>query len=105
MSAQPARQTLPATALLLAVLAWSTLAAVSAERRQIFSGTFDNKLAKEWKFVGGKWAVREGRLEQTDPGLADPKKAILMVGNEDDDSTDVVITAKLRIDWQNRDRK
>jgi beta-mannosidase len=89
----------------LAVLALSSVTVASAERRQIFSDTFQNELAKEWKFVGGKWAVREGRLEQTDPGPADPKKAILVIGNEDDASIDVVITAKLRFDRLTRDQK
>jgi beta-mannosidase len=91
--------------LLLAILALSSAAAASAERRQIFSCTFQDKLAKEWKFVGGKWAVKKGYLEQTDPGPADPKKAILMVRTGVNDSSAVVITAKLRFDGATRDPK
>jgi hypothetical protein len=89
--------------LLLALLVFSGLATASAQRWQIFSGAFQNKLAKEWKLVGGVWAVKFGRLEQTDSGPGDTKKAILMVGNEDEDSTDVVITARLRLDGVTRD--
>ncbi|HEV7927125.1 MAG TPA: glycoside hydrolase family 2 protein [Verrucomicrobiae bacterium] len=91
--------------LLLALLIFSGIATASAQRRQIFSGTFQNKLAKEWKFVGGEWAVKDGRLEQTDSGPTDPKKAILMVGNEDEDSMNVVMTAKLRLNGVTRDPK
>jgi len=52
----------------------------------------------------GRLAVREGRLEQTDPDRRS-EKAILMVGNEDEDSTDVMIKAKLRLDGATRDPK
>jgi beta-mannosidase len=91
--------------LLLAVLALSSIAVASAEANPVYSGNFQNKLAKEWKFVGGKWAVREGRLEQTDAGPDDPKKAILMIGKENENAMDVVITAKMRVDGQSRDPK
>src|SRR5277367_6161682 len=90
-------------AVLRAVLAFSILAPAAAERREVFFGAFQNKLAKEWKFVGGQWLVREGCLEQTDPGPADPKKAILIIGRQDDYASDVVITAKLRLHGQFRD--
>src|ERR1700733_11211363 len=86
--------------LLLAALVLPCLTSYAEERRQVFSCNFQDKLAKEWKFVGGEWAVREGRLEQTDPGPADPKKAILMVGNEIDDTSVILITAKLRVDGE-----
>ena len=92
-------------AVLLVVLMLPGVVRASAERRQVFSCTFQDKPAKEWKFVGGKWAVREGCLEQTDPGPADPKKAILMAGEEEDDSTEVVVTAKLRFEGETRDPK
>jgi beta-mannosidase len=91
--------------LLLAALVLRSLTSSAAERSQVFSCTFQNKLAKEWKFVGGNWALREGRLDQTDPGPADPKKAILMVGNEIDDSSIMLITAKLRMVGETRNPK
>ncbi|HTA30638.1 MAG TPA: glycoside hydrolase family 2 protein [Candidatus Cybelea sp.] len=91
--------------LVLAVLVLASAAAASPGRKQVFSGSFQDKLAKAWKFVGGTWVLRDGYLEQTDTGSGDPKKAILMVANEGDDSTDMVITAKLRFNGKINGRK
>jgi beta-mannosidase len=64
----------------------------------IFSCDFTREPAREWNWVGGIWGVKDGCLTQTDPGPADPKKALLVLGSTEELSTDLVVTAKLRID-------
>ena len=55
--------------------------------------------------VSGKWEVQAGCLQQTDPGPADPKKAIMVIGDSAEVSNDVVVTAKLRLDFIDDDIK
>jgi beta-mannosidase len=81
---------------LLTALLLSIVAAGSAAGGQLFSANFHDKLDAKWKFVGGTWAARDGYLDQTDSGPADPKKAILMIDGNQDSSMDLVITTKLR---------
>ncbi|MCL5097486.1 MAG: hypothetical protein M1608_08155, partial [Candidatus Omnitrophica bacterium] len=68
---------------------------------RVFAWDFTNGLSQPWETIGGRWEVRDGCLRQTDPGPDDPKKAIIVTGDAEDWSTDVVVTAKLRIDsWE-----
>ncbi len=64
----------------------------------IFSCDFKGKLAPEWKVAGGKWELNGECLAQTDDGPADPKKALLLTGNPEALSTNVIVVAKVRID-------
>ncbi|MCL5098013.1 MAG: glutamine amidotransferase [Candidatus Omnitrophica bacterium] len=89
--------------LLAIVIGFSSALVARAGQTLFFSTTFKNQLAKEWKLVGGEWNVRDGSLRQTGSDSADPKKSILVMGNEDDLSTGILITAKLRFDWETRD--
>jgi formylglycine-generating enzyme required for sulfatase activity len=76
----------------------------AAEGKAVFSCTFKQGLAKPWKVIGGRWEVQGECLKQTDPGLDDPSKAILVLGDRADLATGVVLTAKLRLDaWQDSD--
>ena len=84
-----------------AAFAMSPWAVEAAGGAVIFSCDFKQELSREWKILGGSWDIESGHLKQTDFGPADPKKAILVVGKTEDLSSEVVITAKLRIDsWE-----
>ena len=90
------------------VLPHVSLAAAAAvarpEGREIFSCTFQKELAKPWRIVGGKWEVREECLQQLDAGLDDPNKAVLVLGDAEDLSSGIIVTAKLRLDaWKDSD--
>lgn len=69
----------------------------------VFACDFTESLAKEWQMAGGKWGQTNGCLKMTDPGSSDPTKAILLVGESDSVSFDVVVTAKLRLDAWSED--
>jgi formylglycine-generating enzyme required for sulfatase activity len=72
--------------------------------KEVFSCTFKTGLAKPWQIIGGKWQTGNGCLQQMDAGLDDPNKAILVLGDPEDLSTDVSITARLRSDaWTGGD--
>ena len=69
--------------------------------KEVFSCDFRAKLARPWKMVGGKWKREDGCLKQTDPRPADPTKAIIVIGDAGDMSSDVSIVARLRLDsWK-----
>jgi len=72
--------------------------------RQVFSCDFSKGLAKEWKTIGGKWELKDGCLRMTDPAGADPTKALILVGEGHNVSSEVMITARLRLDaWADDD--
>jgi len=66
--------------------------------KEAFSCDFTKNLVREWRMIGGKWELRDGCLRMTDPGSDDPTKALILVGERHNASSDVVITAKLRLD-------
>lgn len=81
------------------VLSGTPLAA--ADLKPLFVCDFQAALAKEWKMVGGQWKAEGGCLQQTQPKPADPTKAILVAGDREELSSEVVVVAKLRLDsWQ-----
>ena len=91
-------------AVLVAAAFVPTPAAAAAQHKVAFSCDFSRELAKTWKLIGGNWQQRDGCLKQTDPGLDDPTKAVIVVGDAEELSTDVVITARLRLDaWKEGD--
>ena len=88
------------TVLVIAVTA-SNLPLVASAERNIFSCDFTTQLGEQWRLVGGNWELEDGCLKQTDPRPADPSKAIVVIGDGDDVSTDVTVVAKLRLDsWK-----
>ncbi|MFI5378919.1 MAG: SUMF1/EgtB/PvdO family nonheme iron enzyme [Tepidisphaerales bacterium] len=70
----------------------------SATGKEVFTCDFKNGLSAQMRISGGKWEVREACLRQVDAGLDDPNKVVLVAGDADDLSNDVVVVAKLRID-------
>ncbi len=79
------------------------LALASGQGRDLFSCDFNQPAAKEWKFVGGQWAVQDGCLK-SDRGPGDPNKALLILGPAEAVSADVLLTARIRIDsWREGD--
>ncbi len=77
----------------------------AAEEKGLFAGTFQDTLAKPWTTMGGTWQVQQGLLQQVDAGLDDPSKAVLVVGDPDEMSSGIVVTAKLRLDtWKGDDQ-
>ena len=78
----------------LAIFSW---AASASGEPVIYNSNFKQGLGREWKMVAGNWALADGCLTQTDAGPADPKKAVIIVGKKDDLSSDIIVTAKLRI--------
>jgi len=73
----------------------------AAGEKALFSCDFNSDLAKEWRLIGGKWELKDGCLKQTDPKPADPTKAIIMAGDREDVSNELLIVAKLRLDsWK-----
>ena len=88
----------------LAALALSQPCRLEAEDAVLFACDFSKLLAPEWRMVGGRWEVKDGCLQQTDPRPPDPTKAILVVGDREEISDEVVITARLRLDsWKEGD--
>jgi len=76
--------------------------AQGTDPKQLYTCDFKAPLAREWKLVGGQRSVEAGWLKQTQPKPADPTKAILVLGDRDELSSEVVILAKLRLDsWKN----
>jgi len=78
----------------------------AAEEKELFACTFpDGALAKPWKTIGGTWQVEQGVLKQLDAGLDDPSKAVLVLGDAEEMSCGIVVTAKLRLDtWKGDDQ-
>jgi beta-mannosidase len=64
----------------------------------LFGCDFEGQLAPEWKTVDGTWRLNGECLEQSDSGPADPKKLLFVKGGPAALSTNVVVTAKVRID-------
>ena len=77
-----------------AIFSWTVAASGQAV---IYNCDFKEGLGREWKMVAGNWALVDGCLTQTDAGPADPKKAMVIVGKKDDLSSDIIVTARLRI--------
>ena len=82
--------------LIVAIAACPATIAV-AQTKEVFSDDFQSQLSSQWKTAGGRWEVKDGCLRQIDGGRADPKKAIAIVP-DGGDSTDLVVTAKFRMD-------
>jgi hypothetical protein len=82
----------------------SAMPLVAADATAVFTSDFNTALTKEWRLIGGQWKVEAGCLKQTQPRPADPTKAILVPGDRDDLSSEVVVIAKLRLDsWKDGD--
>ena len=81
-----------------ALLAWAGCVRGRPADSVVFADDLTRGPAREWKWIGGNWGLKEERLQQNGSGPADPKKAILIFGKPEEVSTDVVITAKVRID-------
>src|SRR3989304_10233145 len=89
------------TTIPLVVLALSNWSVAAAEEKALFASNFDTELAQQWKMIGGNWELDEGCLKQTEPKPEDPTKAVLVVGDVDDVSSEMVSLARLRLDsWQ-----
>ncbi|MCX7426441.1 MAG: hypothetical protein NTW96_12570, partial [Planctomycetia bacterium] len=82
------------------------LGGAAAAEKDLFTCTFPNDtLAKPWKTIGGTWQVRQGVLKQVDAGLDDPSKAVLVLGDAEEMSSGIIVTAKLRLDaWKGDDQ-
>ena len=77
----------------------------AAEQEVLFAGTFQQELAKPWTTIGGTWQVQQGLLQQVEAGLDDPSKAVLVIGDPEEMSSGIVVTAKLRLDtWKGDDQ-
>jgi len=78
----------------------------AAEEKELFACKFPNTpLAKPWKTIGGTWQVQQGVLKQVDAGLNDPSKAVLVLGDAEEMSSGILVTAKLRLDtWKGDDQ-
>jgi beta-mannosidase len=87
----------PAAVLLLFILLACVARAVSAGDG-VYRGDFRTQLPADWRTLGGKWEIKEGRLAQTHTGQDDPIKAIFVAISRHDAKSDLVITAKVRID-------
>lgn len=73
----------------------------AAEPKLLYSCDFKTALAQEWKLVGGQWRLEAGWLRQTQPRPADATKAILVFGDREALSSEVVVIARLRLDsWK-----
>lgn len=66
--------------------------------RLAFACDFSKGLAKTWRTIGGTWELKDGCLRMIDPGPSDPTKALILVGERHNVSSDVVVTARLRLD-------
>ncbi len=107
LPATPPRRDRPTVAVLAALLAGLLLPSIQdareataavADGMEVFFSTFHNDVAKPWRIVGGKWEVRNECLRQIDAKTDDPNKAILVLGEAEDLSTGVIVTAKLSVD-------
>ena len=80
--------------------------AAAAEEQELFAGTFPNtSLAQPWKTIGGTWQVQQGVLQQVNAGLDDPSKAVLLLGDAEEMSSGIMVTARLRLDtWKGDDQ-
>ena len=77
----------------------------AAEEKELFAGTFQNGLVRPWTTIGGTWQVQQGLLQQVEAGLDDPSKAVLIIGDPEEMSSGIVVTAKLRLDtWKGDDQ-
>ena len=77
----------------------------AAEEKELFACTFQNGLVRPWTTIGGTWQVQQGLLQQVDAGLDDPSKAVLIIGDPEEMSSGIVVTAKLRLDtWKGDDQ-
>ena len=62
-------------------------------------------MTKPWTTIGGTWQVQQGLLKQVEAGLDDPSKAVLVIGDAEEMSSGIVVTAKLRLDtWKGDDQ-
>ena len=91
-----------AFAVILAICVQGAKAApAAAADKEIISWNFKNGLGRQWRIAGGTWKVKDDCLQQLDAGLDDPNKVVLVVGDAEDLSTDIVVLARLRIDsWK-----
>jgi len=72
--------------------------------RLAFACDFAKGLAREWRMIGGEWELKDGCLRMIDPASADPTKALVLVGEGHNVSSDVVIIARVRLDaWADDD--
>jgi formylglycine-generating enzyme required for sulfatase activity len=79
--------------------------AAAAEPQELFASAFPGPLAKPWKTIGGTWRVEQGVLRQLDAGMDDPSKAVLLVGDPEEMSSGIVVTARLCLDtWKGDDQ-
>ena len=65
-----------------------------ADERELFSCTFSQALARPWIVTDGTWRVRDGVLRQVGPGLDDPSKAVLVIGDAEEMSSGISVTAQ-----------
>ena len=72
----------------------------ASQEKEIFSTNFQQEQGEGtgWKYVDGKWDVKDGRMSQSDLSNRDPKKAVLDAISKKESSGDVMILAKLRVD-------
>lgn len=93
----PARARPGRTAATIAAIA--LLAASAAPQdAELFSADFTHGASDAWKTIGGAWRVQDGSFAPAAAAVADPRKALALVGDARDLSDEVVVTAKLRID-------
>ena len=79
-------------------IAFNTAVAAAAGK-EAYTADFTKNLSGQWRTIGGKWEVKDGFLRQTSPGRDDPTKACIVTIGRDDESSDLVVTAKLRLDF------
>ncbi len=96
----------------IAPLVWLLLGQVmlsgshcAAEEKELFADTFQHALAEPWKTIGGSWQIQDGVLKQMDAELDDPSKAVLVIGDAEEMSSGILVTAKFRLDkWTGDDQ-
>jgi hypothetical protein len=78
----------------------------AAKANELFSCNFaEHALAEPWKTIGGTWQLQQGVLSQLSAGLDDPSKAVMVLGDADQMSSGIEVTAKLRLDaWKGDDQ-
>jgi beta-mannosidase len=88
------------------VLAASRGARASPQGEALFSADFADGAAGEWRTIGGPWQVKDGIFSPADANVADPRKALVACGDERQLASEVVVTAKLRVDggWKSDSR-
>ena len=74
-------------------------ASATCQEKILFSCSFRDRHEAPWKTIGGKWEIKGECLTQSvpDPDARSLVKALVGLGNQEDLSTDVLVTAKLRI--------